>query len=63
MDRWLLRMDLSKYTQPYEFQRLNTLEQILLAQSIDSSEIAVWNVARAALQPNDPQRFIQLFKV
>lgn len=41
MDRFLLGEDLSSYTSPYEFGRLNAAEKVLLAQSIAGQKDAI----------------------
>jgi hypothetical protein len=65
LDRWLLGLDLTAYTQPFEFSKLNALEKILLAQALpkQTAFVAQFVIDHAALQANDPQRFITLFKV
>jgi hypothetical protein len=64
MDRWLLGNDLTAYLQPWDFQRLNIAERILLAQRIDADRGPTTRHVRDlfALLPPDIERFHFLFE-
>ena len=63
MDRFLLEAEIRPYLAPFEYQRLNSVERILLAhRSEDRLESTQWDFRdRLALRPSDLNRSIQLF--
>lgn len=58
MDRWLLGEDLSSYSTPFEFERLNAFERILLGARVDAERARVLRHIEdlASLTPPDPDR-------
>jgi hypothetical protein len=66
LDHWLLGADLTAYTEPWAFGRLNLIEMILLAQRLgESDRPAVARRLREALelQPLTPQYVETLFRL
>jgi hypothetical protein len=65
IDHWLLGSDLSDYALPRNYNRLNTFERIILGQRLP--RIAAGNKhgmnEKGKNFPQDPEGFIQLFKV
>lgn len=63
LDHWLLEADLSRYLDPWAFQRLNIVERILLARRIagQSDSVRRHVLELFDLVPPDPQRFARLF--
>lgn len=63
IDKFLLDSKLSPYLEPFEYERLNSLERILLAQrSKERLESTQWDFRdRLALHPPDLTRYSQLF--
>ena len=63
MDHWLLGADLSHYSEPWAFNRLNVVEKILLARAGATSSDAMERFIqdRQDLLPPDPDRFKYLF--
>ena len=63
IDKFLLGSKLNPYLEPFEYERLNSLERILLAhRSEDRLESTHWDLRdRLALHPPDPARSNLLF--
>ncbi|MCK5944947.1 MAG: hypothetical protein KAI24_23370, partial [Planctomycetes bacterium] len=64
LDEWLLERDLRRFLEPWQFARLNLVEQILLARRIGGDEPeAVQRLLREALElnPIDSEQLGQLF--
>jgi hypothetical protein len=64
LDRWLLDDDLQVYLKPWNFEQLNTLEKILLAQRIEGQRAVTARLIkdRFDLIPSDAERFNHLFQ-
>jgi len=64
LDHWLLGSDLAPYLQPWRYQRLNTVERVLLAQRLQNDrELAARHVREMfELIPPDMERYNHLFK-
>lgn len=65
VDHWLLGEDVSAYTAPWRFQRLNALEKILLAASLKAKKDAVSRYLTEWVEahPVDPQQRASRFSV
>ena len=63
MDHWLLEDDLKPYLEPWRFQRLNIVEQILLGRRLRDQEPSLTRDARdrADLIPPNPEDFNHRF--
>ena len=63
MDMWLLEMDLNEFLQPWAFDRLNTVERVLLAQRIvgEMTKTERYMNDLYRLQPPNLERFQVLF--
>jgi hypothetical protein len=63
MDRWLLEEDLSEYLQPWWYQRLNTVERVLLAQRLQGEPAKTVRYLNDVLrlQPPNIDRVLILF--
>lgn len=63
MDHWLLEDDLKPYLEPWRFQRLNIVEQILLGRRLRDREASLSRDARdrADLIPPNPEDFNHRF--
>jgi hypothetical protein len=63
MDHWLLQDDLSDYLQPWRYDRLNTVERILLAQRLKDEPARTVRYLNdlLRLQPPNMDRFLMLF--
>jgi hypothetical protein len=63
MDHWLLEHDLKPYLEPWRFQRLNVVEQILLGRRLRDQEASLSRDARdrADLIPPNPEDFNHRF--
>ncbi len=59
LDHWLLGADLTRFSEPWAFQRLNAVEKILLAQSGTANDAAVARFTRDIqdLLPFDPDNY------
>jgi len=64
MDQWFLGYDLTEWLEPFNFSKLNTLEQILLGVRIPQfgKHLGKAYTDRASLIAKDPEEFIRLFK-
>jgi hypothetical protein len=64
LDRWLLEEDLSGYAQPWQFERLNTVERILLAQRLagEPARTTRYLTDLYRLLPPNPDRLAMLFE-
>lgn len=64
LDRWLLEEDLAEFLRPWQFDRLNAVEQVLLAQRIagEIPRTARSFSDRLRLQPPNLDRFRTLFE-
>ncbi len=56
MDDWLLERDLAKYAQPWQLQRLNAVERVLLTKRLESTRAGTkrWLQEYVVLNPIDP---------
>ncbi len=63
LDRWLLKSSLDGFVDPWQFQRLNVAEKILLSQSSEANRnhIARWIRESYDVNPTKRQVFDQLF--
>lgn len=63
LDRWLLKEDLSSFTEPWEFNQLNTVERILLSRVLrgEGSYTSRWVRESYDLAPTTQERFDRLF--
>jgi hypothetical protein len=63
LDHWLLEADLSRYLEPWAFQRLNIVERILLARRIagQSGSVRRHVLELVELERPDPQKLARLF--
>lgn len=63
MDRWLLEQDLADYLRPWQFERLNTVERVLLAQRIPGEAVRTARHLNdmVRLQPPNTERTGLLF--
>ena len=64
LDHWLLGEDLSEYLQPWHYDRLNTVERVLLAQRIagEPGKTARYLNDVVRLQPPNGDRLRMLFE-
>ncbi|HWB01902.1 MAG TPA: tetratricopeptide repeat protein [Verrucomicrobiales bacterium] len=64
MDEYLLSMDVSRHLQPWHYQRLNTLEKLLLAERIAADRPAARRYAEdwVNIQPVNRRRDLFLFE-
>ena len=64
LDQWLLDADLAGYVRPWDFDQLNTFEQILLGRSIAGQRASVTTLVKDQFDvlPPDPARRSRLFE-
>lgn len=64
MDRWLLDLDLSGYTEPWAFSRLNVVEKILLGQKMPAMKATIRRHVQECFEllPDDREKFNLLFR-
>lgn len=64
LDQWLLDADLSAYLEPWRFERLNTLEKVLLGRRVEGQHAVVARHVREQFELLPPQegRYEQLFQ-
>ena len=63
LDHFLLGDDLSEYAQPWRYERLNTVERVLLAQRLkdEPARTSRYLSDLLRLQPPNTDRFLALF--
>jgi hypothetical protein len=64
LDHWLLQEDLESYAKPWQFERLNTVERILLAQRLagEPARTVRYLTDLYRLLPPNPDRLAMLFE-
>lgn len=64
LDRWLLKEDLSEFLQPWNYSRLNAVEQILLAQRLEDQSADIIRSLNEVyvLQPTDSSESLAIFE-